>query len=78
MSPTREIYVKLLDKERYRVTGPEGTLLQQTLSWHQHFHSIFHNELSHLPISLIIPEDFTLRENENGIVLFFKIGNLKN
>ena len=31
----------------------------------------FHNELSHLLISLIIPETFTLRENENEIVFFF-------
>lgn len=37
----------------------------------------FHNELSHLLISLIIPETFTLRENENEIVFFFKISNLK-
>ena len=38
----------------------------------QHFHS----KLSHLLISLIIPETFTLRENENEI-FFFKISNLK-
>lgn len=30
----------------------------------------FHNKLSHLLISLIIPETFTLRENENEIFFF--------